>query len=66
MASSNCLTENGAAKRVPEVCSSNARLYIREHGRYRVLNPRVPFLTTRLGQFYKRKPFTREALSTST
>lgn len=63
MASSNCLN-NDAAKRVPGGYSSKARPYIREP--YGVLNPSVPFLTTGLGQFYKRKPLTREALKTST
>jgi hypothetical protein len=58
-----CLRENDAAKRVPDGRSPKARVYIRKHERSSRINPpRVPFLTTRVAQFYKQKPFNRKAL----
>jgi hypothetical protein len=57
-----CLPEN-YAKRVPDGRSPKARVYLRNRERSSRINPPgVLFLTSRLAQFYKQKPFTHEAL----
>jgi len=54
-----------AAKRVPDGYSSNPRRHFRKHEHASRIDRAAPFLTTKLAQFYKRKPIAREALETT-